>query len=253
MQYKALMLDVDGTVVPYDYDALPSDKLTQAIKSVENKLAICFVTGRSYHFLKPILKRVGLNSGYAVVNNGSHVVNLATNDVLYDEPIDLIDAKEVINLLDKEKIPFYIKQGLNDAKYFEAPFKKGQTLKMASMIFADPIYTSDKIDDIQKKLSHLSNLNAYKNQHTDGFGINIQHTKATKLHGVGIVLEALHIQSKEAIGVGDSYNDFPLLMACGLKVAMGNAVEDLKAIADYIAPSVEKDGVVDVINKFILK
>jgi len=33
---------------------------------------------------------------------------------------------------------------------------------------------------------------------------------------------------------------------------MGNAVDDLKAIADYIAPTVEEDGVVDVINKFVL-
>ena len=41
-------------------------------------------------------------------------------------------------------------------------------------------------------------------------------------------------------------------MACGLKVAMGNAVEDLKAIADYIALPVEKDGVAEVINKFVL-
>lgn len=41
-------------------------------------------------------------------------------------------------------------------------------------------------------------------------------------------------------------------MASGLKVAMGNAVDDLKAIADYIAPSVNEDGIVDVIEKFIL-
>jgi hydroxymethylpyrimidine pyrophosphatase-like HAD family hydrolase len=54
------------------------------------------------------------------------------------------------------------------------------------------------------------------------------------------------------IGVGDGYNDFPLLEACGLKVAMGNALEDLKGIADYIAPSVDEDGVANVIEKFIL-
>ena len=62
----------------------------------------------------------------------------------------------------------------------------------------------------------------------------------------------LNIKTDEIIGIGDGYNDFPLLMACGLKVAMGNAVEELKAIADYIAPSVEEDGVVDVINKFVV-
>lgn len=42
-------------------------------------------------------------------------------------------------------------------------------------------------------------------------------------------------------------------MACGFKVAMGNAVDEVKAIADYIAPPVEEDGVADVIEKFILK
>ena len=52
--------------------------------------------------------------------------------------------------------------------------------------------------------------------------------------------------------MGDGYNDFPLLMACGLKIAMGNAVPELKAIADFIAPSVEEDGVATVIEKFIL-
>lgn len=41
-------------------------------------------------------------------------------------------------------------------------------------------------------------------------------------------------------------------MANPLRIAMGNAVDDLKAIADYIAPPVEKDGVAHVIEKFIL-
>jgi len=66
------------------------------------------------------------------------------------------------------------------------------------------------------------------------------------------VAKILGIDTHEIIGIGDGYNDFPLLMACGLKVAMGNAVEDLKAIADYIAPTVSQDGVADVINKFVL-
>ena len=62
----------------------------------------------------------------------------------------------------------------------------------------------------------------------------------------------VRIEQYEIIGVGDGYNDFPLLMACGLKVAMGNATEDLKEIADYIAPTVDEDGVADVIEKFVL-
>lgn len=76
--------------------------------------------------------------------------------------------------------------------------------------------------------------------------------QAIKQHGILEVAEMLGISTHEIIGVGDGYNDFPLLMACGLKVAMGNAVSDLKEIADYIAPTVEEDGVADVIEEFVL-
>jgi hypothetical protein len=48
------------------------------------------------------------------------------------------------------------------------------------------------------------------------------------------------------------YNDFSMMMACRLKVAMGNAVPELKEIAHYIAPSVDNDGVADVIERFVL-
>ena len=84
------------------------------------------------------------------------------------------------------------------------------------------------------------------------WGINITNSEVSKQHAIIEVAKILGIETHEIIGIGDGYNDFPLLMACGLKVAMGNAVPELKAIADYIAPSVEDDGVADVIEKFIL-
>jgi len=61
------------------------------------------------------------------------------------------------------------------------------------------------------------------------------------------------IKPQEIIGVGDGPNDYPLLMGSGFKVAMGNAVPELKEIADFIAPSVEEDGVATVIEKFVLQ
>ena len=80
----------------------------------------------------------------------------------------------------------------------------------------------------------------------------INHTQATKQFGILKIAEILNISTHEIIAVGDGYNDFPLLMAAGFKVAMGNGVEDIKQIANYIAPSVEDDGVADVIERFVL-
>ena len=73
------------------------------------------------------------------------------------------------------------------------------------------------------------------------------------VEGAASIAKKLGISRKEIIACGDGYNDYPLLMAAGLKVAMGNAISDLKEIADYIAPPVQKDGVADVIEKFILE
>jgi hydroxymethylpyrimidine pyrophosphatase-like HAD family hydrolase len=83
--------------------------------------------------------------------------------------------------------------------------------------------------------------------------VEVINSKATKQFGIYEVAKLLKIETHEIIGVGDGYNDFPLLMACGLKVAMGNAVPELKAIADFIAPSVQEDGLATVIEKFILE
>jgi predicted mannosyl-3-phosphoglycerate phosphatase (HAD superfamily) len=78
MVYKALMLDVDGTLVPYDYIALPSDAVCNAIKNVQEQVIVSLVTGRSYASVENVLKKLSIHSGFAVVNNGSQVIDVAT-------------------------------------------------------------------------------------------------------------------------------------------------------------------------------
>ena len=110
-------------------------------------------------------------------------------------------------------------------------------------------------DKVVEELMQIPTIAAQKPfSHKKGlFWVSVTNALATKLHGVMWIADYLHIRPEEIIGVGDGYNDYPLLSACGLKVAMGNAVDEVKAIADYIAPSVEEDGVADVIEKFILR
>ena len=50
---------------------------------------------------------------------------------------------------------------------------------------------------------------------------------------------------------GDQDNDIEMLLAAGVKVAMGNATEDLKKIADYVTETVDNDGVVYAVEKYI--
>ncbi len=56
------------------------------------------------------------------------------------------------------------------------------------------------------------------------------------------------IPDAEICAVGDDVNDIPMIQAAGLGVAMGNAIAEVKEVADRIAPSHDEDGLVDVVG-----
>lgn len=60
----------------------------------------------------------------------------------------------------------------------------------------------------------------------------------------------INLDPQHIVGVGDSYNDYPLLTACGYKVAIGNSPAELKEIADLVVGTQEDDGVVGVLELF---
>jgi len=255
MDYKAIMLDVDGTLIPYDYEALPSKRVVEAIKKAKELVAVCVVTGRSYRETKRILDSIGINTGYAVADGGAYVIDIKTDKIIYKQYITKSDLKKIIKVFEEEKVDFFVKdsESFKRAHNYYEPYKKGQELEKVTMIFTDELYALEKTHEIMRKLSSPT-LTIHRSKHKDPnfFGFNATHINATKLHGIVKISELLHLEKKEIIGVGDGYNDYPLLMASGLKVAMGNAVKDLKAIADYVAPSVTDDGVAVTIEKYIL-
>lgn len=247
------MLDVDGTIVPYDYDALPSERVTDAIKKAQEKVIVCLVTGRSYSFLEPVLTKLQMHEGYVVLNNGSQVMDLKSRELLYDCPLPVDEAIMIKDLLLEKKISFYVKQQVIGTDY-QKRFTHDDEIKKAYMFFADELYDLQTVEEVLEKISKLPHVKGQKSHHRNQgmYGLSVEHVNATKLHGIETIMKKVNLKKNNVIGVGDGYNDFPLLMACGLKVAMGNAVDDLKAIADYIASTVDEDGLVDVLEKFIL-
>jgi len=249
------MLDIDGTITPYDYKAFPSKKVCEAIVKASEVLTVSLVTGRGYGSVKKIIKHIGLQSGFGAINNGSYVFDIQSSQTLYNQPIDNDSVYKILEVLNNNKIPVFTKQFQGDENLPYSPYTLGDNVDDTYMVFSDELFSHDTLVSLFDQLSVFSDITLHKTRHKDPnkYGFNITHAKATKAHAIEVILEQLKITKNEVISVGDSYNDFPLLMASGLKVAMGNALSDLKAIADYVAPSVDNDGVADVIEKYILK
>lgn len=243
-KYKAIIIDVDGTLIANHRESLPSKKVAAAIQKARNKVHVGVATSRPIFVLSEIFSHLNL-SGPSIINGGATIIDSETKTVVWEKSILKSDIKKIAAIANKYKIKIFFSTGEKDYANFT-----NQNILQA---WAPNLNIEDSKKFI-KEIDHMPTIADYQviSWENGKIDLVITHAEATKQHGIWEVAKILNISTDDIIGVGDGYNDFPLLMACGLKVAMGNAVDDLKQIADYIAPSVDEDGVADVINKFIL-
>lgn len=85
---------------------------------------------------------------------------------------------------------------------------------------------------------------------SDGYWYKFTKKGATKEQAILQVCSTCGIQTEEIIAFGDDYADIGMLELCGVGVAMGNAIEEVKARADLVIGSNEEDGIADYLEKW---
>ena len=83
-------------------------------------------------------------------------------------------------------------------------------------------------------------------------GADIVEKRNSKAKGLQFLCDYLETDIKNAYDFGDSMNDFEVLQAAGTGIAMGNAVSELKEIADYVTADIEEDGIFKACRYFHL-
>ncbi len=81
-----------------------------------------------------------------------------------------------------------------------------------------------------------------------GYMCEIAPHGVTKWAGICRLAGEWGIRAEEICAVGDDVNDLPMIVGAGLGIAMGNAVDELKAVADHIAPSHDEEGLARVVE-----
>lgn len=248
MKYKALFLDIDGTTVVHGIHNLASSRVTKAItRCTDAGVAVCLATSRILEITIPIIEHLKL-TGLCVVAGGVQIYDPQKKKVIQEKLLSKKTVPEIYHVARKFNQELWTYDGVKEKPYAGGALPE----KLYGIYF--PKLRPAVVQEVEKALKTISDISVHRmDSWYKGYEwIDVTDAEATKLHGIVEIAKLLGIQTHEMIGVGDGYNDFPLLMACGLKIAMGNAVAELKAIADFIAPSVEEDGVATVIEKFIL-
>lgn len=248
MAYKAVLFDVDGTLMPNHKGAAVSPKVTRTIALAQEKVHIGVATSRPPQKIEQLIKDLHL-SGPSIVYGGARIIDTKTTEVLWEQLINTEDAQFVLQKAMDMGIVFYAN---DDGKEYKT--SDGYTIKKPISYWGHGI-THEQLDEFHAMIKHLPyvSLHPIPSWQDGKIDFIVTHTAATKQHAIVELAKLLHILPEEMIGVGDGENDLPLLMSVGLKVAMGNADESLKAIADYIAPGVNADGAADVLEKFVLE
>jgi len=246
-RYKALIVDVDGTLVTNEYGGQISKKVKDQIIKSKGSVSFGIASGRPLERLNFIFDELGLNKP-CVVNGGAQVVDPVSKEILWERPILSKDIPTITEVIDTLDAKVWIVDGTKEKLY-----EQGMKIKKPLTFFI-PKILKEQAEQIISFLSAVPTLALTKvvAYHEGYVALHITHAEATKKHGVNKLAELMEIKQMDIIGVGDGYNDFSLFKACGLKIAIGNAVQGLKERADYIAPSVSDDGIADVIEKFIL-
>ena len=263
--YKLIAIDIDDTLINDDKEVTPA---TQAAleQAVAAGVIVTLATGRAYASAKVIARQTGLNVPI-ITYQGALVKTLLDEKVLYERYVPLAAAEKLFEFClthnlhlqtyvddklsareENEKLLAYA--GLNRTKYYIEPdFSKliaKPTPKL--LIIDDPDY----LDTIAPVLRDLLGSEVHITKSKPYF-LEIMHHEGTKGCALTFLAEHFGCSLSETIAMGDSWNDHEMLEVAGLGVAMGNAIDALKAIADYVAPSNNEDGVKHVIDKFVLQ
>lgn len=260
---KMLVLDIDGTILE-PYKGI-SDNVKKHIKLlIANGIKVVIATGRMHQSACKVAQMLGTNT--PIISYQGGLIIDCDGKVLWSKLLDAELAKEVINFLRKEKI--HINAYIDDTLLVEEEAKEvldyidGKHIEYTKVETLDNIdfsrlnkilginYDENKIEELVTALCNIYKDKLYVVRSTPHF-CEIANPQATKGNGIRFLAKLWGIKEDEIMAAGDQDNDIEMLKAAGVRVAMGNATDNLKAVANFITKPVNEDGVVHAIKTFI--
>ncbi|MGE6228094.1 Cof-type HAD-IIB family hydrolase [Paenibacillus chitinolyticus] len=242
-QYKLVALDMDGTLLNEEKQVSPANR--EAIyAALEAGVTVIFSTGRGVQSALPYAEELKLQTPIVSVN-GSEIWK-APHDLLKRTLLDLDLVRRMYDLAIEHDTWYwaYSVEGMYNRDNWAEDITKPEWLKFG-------FYTENKesLEIIRGELARWGELEI-TNSHPDNLELNPKGI--SKASGIEEVCKLLGIEMSQVIAMGDSENDIAMIRAAGLGVAMGNAQDGVKRIADLVTVTNDEDGVAKIIQEYVL-
>ena len=249
MNYKVIFLDVDGTLFDHVNGEVPASAIA-AIKVAKSKgIKVVLNTGRSLALVKELGVHNLVDADAYITCNGAITYN-KKEEIINSFPFNTEEIMEAIYALTERNIRLlivpksenYLNMELtNEAKgaFDDLKIKYPKVKKIKKEDIFQLVLFAD--NDTAKALSPLLKNFTFKQFHPHGYDVfapGVHKGAAIKTY-----LKANKIKKTEAIAIGDGHNDYEMMLSVKHSVAMGNANDDIKKVAQYETTAVNEDGI----------
>ena len=266
---KLFAMDLDGTSL--DSNSILREETIKALKKLdENGIKFVFTSGRAMPSVRYLMSLTGIDNP-SVTNNGA-LAYINKEKIIYQNPLKYEEVEELIKFSEENKLfyqfydmyTYYSNRiwperfdhlennslyGMNYQVNFSFSTDPLKELKLRkNLAFKFQIFPNIKNPEEERKiLEKVDLMDLYPT--TSAFGmVEIMQKNVNKFNGLSEIGNFLGISKEEMAAIGDQDNDIPMLKNVGLSFAMGNAIDEVKEIADYIVSTNDDFGLVDAIN-----
>jgi Cof subfamily protein (haloacid dehalogenase superfamily) len=258
LNFTAIVLDLDGTLLNTQ-KKISTLNINAILDCHKSGIKIIFATARPPRAVNELLPKVLSDIGSFVFYNGALIASTPTSAEVHF-PIALHISNELIDYCVRNhqdiEISLEVKDewySLSEIDYSVIMRRRGKPIKkdlkeLKEFIPTKILITSIKdYSSIVDKFSNQLNIVVTDN----GKLMQVMSKEASKEKGVQFLCNQFGINMNQVIVFGDDYNDFGLFEISGYSVAMGNAVDELKRIADEITLTNDEDGVGEVLERIM--
>ncbi len=271
-RYRLLAIDVDGTLVN------SSDELTPATQAALRSataagIHVVLATGRRYSHTLHLVEPLGI-SVPLVTAGGALVKDPATHQTLFKTEFDRKLLCEMLTTLDRAGCDALLNgDTFADGFDFYHPSPARENRHLAEYMALNPgcgrvwpdffaapppgVFAGFTMGGREEMLAVENRLHAalpgkinthvLRSPRYRGFMCELAPAGVTKWSAIRRLAAEWGIADAEICAVGDDVNDIHMIRAAGLGVAMGNAVPEVIAAADRVAPTHDHDGLVEVV------
>lgn len=270
MSIKLIAIDIDGTLLNDDRKITPA--VYQALKAAEAQgVRIVLCTGRPLTGVQDLLTELDLftDNDFVITYNGSLVqktkdqaiiseFGLSHEDYAFVEMtarqlgVHLhVETQDTMFTANRDISPYTVYEAflVNMPLKYRTPEEMTPDLNIIKMMMIDePALLDSVIPQLPVTLTEQYNV-----VKSAPFFLEVLNKKAHKGAAVKKLAEHLGIDQSEVMAIGDNENDLTMVEYAGIGVAMANATENVRNMADVITASNEEDGVAKVINEYVLQ